>query len=251
MENETHSPEPQAQKKGNKMVPLAIIFAGIIIAGAVVYTGNMNKTSGNAAGAQANAQGAATPPVAVNIKNVKTDGEPFIGDPNAPVTIAYWSDYQCPFCKQFETQTLSQIIDNYVKTGKVKVVFKDFQFLGPDSGTDSLFARAVWQLYPKQYFAWRTAMYNSQDGENTGFGDEASVVALTKTISGIDVTKVEQLISQDQKQFQTAIEADRTEGSNFGIQGTPGFIIGDQLIPGAVSYASFQQAIDAQLAKSK
>ncbi|MBI2023890.1 thioredoxin domain-containing protein [Candidatus Giovannonibacteria bacterium] len=66
--------------------------------------------------------------VDVDIKN-----EPFIGDPNAPVTIAYWSDFQCPFCQRFEQNTLPTLVDQYVKTGKVKIVFKDFQFLGPDS----------------------------------------------------------------------------------------------------------------------
>ncbi len=111
----------------------------------------------------------------VNVKDVKIEGEPFVGNANAPMTIAFWSDFQCPYCKAFETGGIPQIttpaampelVKNYVDTGKVKIVFKDLAFLGPDSDTAALWSRAVWELYPAQYMAWRTAMYEAQDGEN-------------------------------------------------------------------------------------
>ena len=87
----------------------------------------------------------------VNVKDVKTEGNPFIGQPSAPATIAVWGDYQCPFCKRFETETLPDIIKNYVDTGKVKVVFMDFAFLGSDSTTAALYGRSVWKLYPDTF----------------------------------------------------------------------------------------------------
>ena len=111
----------------------------------------------------------------VNVKDVLMAGEPFIGDPDAPIVIAFWSDFQCPFCKSFETggvpqiptpAAMPEIVKNYVSTGKAKIVFKDFAFLGPDSDTAALYGRAVWELYPAQYIAWRIAMYQAQDGEN-------------------------------------------------------------------------------------
>lgn len=106
------------------------------------------------------------PKSTTNVKNVITAGLPFLGKSDAPQTIAFWSDFQCPYCKMFELGTLPQIIQNYVDTGKVKVIFKDLSFLGPDSDTAAIYSRAVWELYPQQYFAWRTAMYEAQDGEN-------------------------------------------------------------------------------------
>jgi len=110
----------------------------------------------------------------VNVKDVLMAGEPFIGDPDAPITIAFWSDFQCPYCKSFEVgheqiptpAAMPEIVKNYVSTGKAKIVFKDFAFLGPDSDTAALYGRAVWELYPAQYIAWRIAMYEAQDGEN-------------------------------------------------------------------------------------
>ena len=87
----------------------------------------------------------------VDIKNVKIDGDPFIGQANAPVTIALWGDYQCPFCKRFEVETLPQIIKNYVDAGKVKVVFMDFTFLGNDSITAALYSRSIWKRSRRSY----------------------------------------------------------------------------------------------------
>lgn len=99
--------------------------------------------------------------------SVSVDGDPFIGNANAPLTIIEWTDYQCPFCGQFEKVSLPQIMQKYVDSGQVKVVFKDFPFLGPVSNLDAEYGRAVWALYPQQYFAWRTAAYEQQQPENS------------------------------------------------------------------------------------
>src|SRR3989344_4315191 len=105
----------------NKLLPVAVIVAGLLIAGAVLWNGSRSGVPG----------GPGAAPV-VDVKDVKTDGDPFIGQADAPVTIVFWSDFQCPFCKSFVTETLSQIIENYVNPGKAKVVFMDFPFLGED-----------------------------------------------------------------------------------------------------------------------
>lgn len=234
-------------------VPGAIIIAGVII-GIFALLGL--RSLGNAA----LANGAATgqqPSVAVDIKDVKTAGEPYIGDANAKVVLAFWSDFQCPYCKAVEVGGVPQIptapaipdiIKNYVDTGKVKIVFKDYPFLGNDSITDAEYGRSVWKLYPTKYFAFRTAMYQAQDEEgDQGFGNEATVVTLLATIPGIDAQKVKADVAANKAAYDAAADADKTEGSNFGISGTPGFITGKTLIPGAVDYAQFKQAIDAQL----
>jgi len=225
------------------LIPASIVVAGLLVAVGIFFGGKTNSPSAaNPQGGDQQAQA-----LKVDIKDVNTKDDPFIGNPNAKVTIAYWTDYQCPFCKQFETTTFQDIVKNYVSTNKVKIVFKDFQFLGPDSGTAALFARSVWSLYPDKYFTWREALTNKQDAENGGFGDQASIVALTKTISGIDADKVVADINTNKDTYQKAIDADRTEGTKFGINGTPGFIVGKQVLSGALGYAQFSQVLDAEL----
>ncbi|MBI3290808.1 thioredoxin domain-containing protein, partial [Candidatus Falkowbacteria bacterium] len=139
MENETQpTPQTETQKPNPYLVPFAIVVAGIIIAGAVMYS-QAPRGGGGAAGVPSEQK--------VNIKDVDLKGEPFIGNAQAPVTLAYWLDFQCPFCQRFDLQTLPVLAQMYVNTGKLKVVFKDFQFLGPDSQTAGLAAHAVWELY--------------------------------------------------------------------------------------------------------
>jgi protein-disulfide isomerase len=101
----------------------------------------------------------------VDIKDVDIGDDPYIGNKNAPVVMAFWSDYQCPFCKKTEVEVFPTLIEDYVETGKLKIVFLDFVFLGQDSVTASVFDHAVWELYPEYYFTWREKMFASQDAE--------------------------------------------------------------------------------------
>ena len=230
-------------------VPIAIVIAGALIAGAV-YFASIGRAPVNAGA------GAPPPQQPVNIKDVKTAGDPFIGNPNAPVVLAYWSDHQCPFCKAVEVGGVPQIpiapafpelIKDYVDTGKLKIVFKDYSFLGPDSTTAALYEHAIWELYPDKFYTWRKAMMLAQDEEHAGFGNESSILELIKTIPGVDSDKAKALVAKKTTAYTKSIEADRAEGASFGIQGTPGFITGTKLISGAAEAATFKAAIDEQL----
>lgn len=225
-------------------LPAAVVVAGGLIAAAVLWSGaHPVPTPPGTPGA-----GAAAP--SVNISDIKMDGDPYVGSAGAPVTIAFWSDYQCPFCKQFELTTLPQIMQDYVDTGKVKIVFMDFAFLGNDSIAGGMYARSVWKLYPKQYFAWRTAMFKAQDQEgDVGFGNAASIDKLDATIPGLDAAKIAADVKANASAYQAAMDADKLEAQKEGVNATPSFVIGTQLIQGAYPYATFKSAIDAALAK--
>ena len=237
--------EPEVTNKTHTLaIPIAIVIAGAIIGGALIIGLRSSSSTGMAANPpqpQATAQ-------AVDITKVKIAGQPFIGNQNAPITMAYWYDYQCPFCKQNEENAMPQIIKDYVDTGKVKVVFKDFQFLGPDSQTAGLAGRAVWEVAPDKFYVWHKAMYDKQDNENSGWGNKTDVIALTKAILGPDGgAKVEQLMTANATKYQKEMDADKAEGAAFGINGTPGFIIGKHRIDGAQPYAAIKQVIDLTL----
>lgn len=233
----------------NKLfLPIAVIVAGLFIAGAVYWNGQ--HPTQNPAGQQAQQAGT------YDISKVKTEGEPFIGNPTAPVTIAFWSDFQCPYCKAFEVghgqipgdPALPQIIKNYVDTGKVKVVFKDVVFLSPRAGMDSLtgaqYSLAIWKLYPDKYFAWRTAMFNAQDEEGGGFGDAASIDKLDATIQGIDAAKVAADVKANADAYTAHANAVTAEAQTIGVNATPSIIVGTQKIEGALPFSEFQKVID-------
>ena len=221
-------------------LPAAVVVAGLFIAGAVIWSGSHPAQAPGTAGT------GAAPAPSVNIKDITTTGDPFIGKADAPITIAEWSDYQCPYCKQFELTTLPQIVKDYVDTGKAKVVFMDFTFLGNDSVAGALYGRSVWKLYPDQYFAWRTAMFNAQDEEgDKGFGNAATIDKLDATVPGLDAAKIAADVKANATAYQAAIDADKAEAGKAGVNATPSFVIGTQLIQGAYPYATFQAALDA------
>jgi len=229
-------------------LPGAIIIAGLCIAVGLFF--GLSRTGASQAAT-------AGTPQKVDVKDVKLDGEPYIGQKDAPLTMAFWSDYQCPFCKAVEVGGVPQIpvepsipaiVKNYVDTGKLRIVFKDYAFLGNDSVTAAEYGRAIWDLYPEKYFEWRTKMYQAQDEEgDQGFGDAASIDALIKKIPGFDDAKIKAQITAKKAQYDAAIAADQQEGASFGIQGTPGFIVGTKSIDGAQAPAVFTAAIESQL----
>jgi len=162
--------------------------------------------------------------------------------------MAYWFDYQCPFCKQEEETVLPRLIADYVDTGKVKIVLKGVTFLGPDSVTAGLASKAVWEIAPDKFREWHKAMFDKQDDENAGWGKKEDIVALTKTIAGIDAAKVDELMTSKAAAYQQAMDADASEGATMGVGGTPSFLIGKQMIVGAQPYDQLKAAIDGVLA---
>ena len=222
----------------NYLLPIAVIGAGLLIAGAVMWNGSAPSGPPGTGG---------TP--SVNAKDVKTDGAPFVGSADAPLTIIEWADFQCPYCKNFEVQTFPQILKEYVNTGKVRYVFLDLAFLGPDSVDAARYSRAVWKLYPDKYLEWRSAMYAAQDAEHEGFGNAASIDKLNATIVGLDAAKVAADVKANGTAYQALIDADKDEAQKVGISSTPSFIVGTQGLVGALPFESFKATIEAELKK--
>ncbi len=225
------------------LTPIALIVAAVIIAFAFIYGRGMG---GATAPATADAP-------AVDIAKVTTDGEPFIGEANAPVTMALFYDYQCPFCKQFEQTVTPQLVANYVKTGKLKIVFKDFQFLGNDSLDAAVFGRALWESQPDKFYDWYVAMFNAQDDEgDKGFGKMSTIDTLAKTIPGLDVAKVDALVKSNRAKYEQMASVSRAEGAAMGINGTPTIVVGKKVFTGMSPdqfYAGISAEINAELKK--
>jgi protein-disulfide isomerase/uncharacterized cupredoxin-like copper-binding protein len=183
----------------------------------------------------------------------ETKGEPVIGQEDAPVTIAYWGDYQCPFCKRFEQRTFPQLKNNYISEGKVRFVFKDFQFLGPDSTTAGIASECVWKQVggsnPDVFWNWHASMFDNQDGENSGWGNKQDIISMTQQVSGVNADQLSSCMEDNQQKFQDEMDTDKSEGESVGVTGTPGFVIyrtgsdSGQQITGAQPFSRFESVI--------
>lgn len=221
------------------LTPVAVLLGAAVIAFALIYGGGVRGTNPNDPNAAPE----------VDINEVSTNS-PFIGDPNAPTTVAVFYDYQCPFCKQFELAVTPQLME-YVTSGKTKIVFKDFHFLGEDSITAALYGRAFFELYPDRFGDWFNLMMVAQDDEgDRGFGDLPSIQQLTRGMDGVDEARVTALMNEKKSTYEAAIRADYTEGVALGINGTPTVIVGKKLLSGrtpAQFYSEIVAELEAQL----
>jgi len=221
----------------NYSTPIAVVLAGIIIAGALYF--NDSEKSKKVEIPKENSQTSV-----VNINNVKIDGEPFLGDPNAPIAIAVWSDYQCSACRVNEQSFLSPLINDYVRAGKVKVIFKDFVIFGVDSQNIAMTGRAIWEAYPNKYYEWHKMIFDNQGPTNSGWASVENIKKLTEKISGIDTSVIDKLLIDNDSKYQKMINDSRNEAISFKVNATPSFIIADQLIIGVPQYNEFKLYIE-------
>lgn len=182
---------------------------------------------------------------------VSLSDDPVKGNPNAPVTIVEFSDFQCPFCARFFAETLPQIQQDYIDSGKVKLVYRDFplESIHANARAASIAGECAddqkmfWQYHDK-LFEGQTqwARLSANDAANT-FQQYASELGLNSDNfnSCLNSPKYSDEINED---FQN--------GANYGVTGTPAFFIGNDkdgyvTLIGAKPYSAFQQVIDKEL----
>ena len=171
---------------------------------------------------------------------VLVDDDPFLGDDNAPVVIIEFSDYECPFCARFYSQTLSQIKSKYIDTGKVKFVYRDFPLsFHPQAIPAALAANCAGEQ--GKYFEYHDKIFTNGGSAGKSDGDYKRWAQEL----GLNVAEWE-TCRKDPKQA-AEIQKDFRDGGAAGVTGTPGFIINGQLLSGAQPFNVFQQIIESEL----
>ncbi|MBN1258941.1 DsbA family protein [Candidatus Peregrinibacteria bacterium] len=171
---------------------------------------------------------------------VSVDNDALKGDANAPVTIVEFSEYQCPYCKRYVDQTLSQINEKYIKTGKVKYVFRDFPLgFHQNAKPAAMAAECVHEKGGDEaYWKYHDVLFANQSAI-----DPDSLKKYAKEM-GYDIAAC-----LDNEKFADEVEADLAEGQKYGVQGTPAFFVNGRLVSGAVPFEVFETAIEEELAK--
>ena len=148
------------------------------------------------------------------------NGSPFLGNPDAPITILEWGDYQCTFCYKFHQNTLKIIDEDYIKTGKVKMVFKDFPLNGPDS---KLAAEASYCAQDQQkYWQYHDELYRNWGGERTGWITREALSEFAQTVN-LDIEKFNECL--DDSKHESRVNSLYEFGNNIGVDATPSFLV--------------------------
>jgi protein-disulfide isomerase len=148
------------------------------------------------------------------------NGSPIIGDPSAEITILEFGDYQCTFCYKFHQSTLNTIKQDFIETGKVKLVFKDFPLNGPDS---VLAAEAAYCAQDQEkYWQYHDELYKNWGGERTGWITRESLDKFATTVN-LDLEKFNECL--DDQKYSERVNQMYEFGKEIGIDATPSFLV--------------------------
>lgn len=170
---------------------------------------------------------------------------PVLGNADAPVTILEFSDYQCPYCRQYVRQTLPKILATYVETGQVRYLFKDFPLEShPNAQKAAEAARCAG--VQGSYWAMHGWLFDAQR-EWAQRGQEEALEKFVRYAEelGLDAMSFRDCLESGESGEQ--IRQDQWEGQQAGVRGTPSFLINGQLLAGAYPFETFQQMIEAEL----
>ena len=186
---------------------------------------------------------------------ISIDDDPMKGDPSAPITIIEFSDFQCPFCARFHDNTLPQLEQNYISTGKVNFVYRDFpiQNIHPNAVPAALVSECAddqnkfWKMHDK-IFETQNVWQDLEPNQAVGMFRQFALDV------GLDMEKFDACVSSGEHLQE--INNDLNDGRTYGVTGTPGFFVGnDKLgftkITGAQPFSSFQGIIEKQLERNR
>jgi protein-disulfide isomerase len=226
----------------------ALVVVGIVLG--VVLTGGKSESAKTVPtnGSLANALPGASDTNAL-LKGIPQKGLT-LGSAAAPVTLVEYIDLQCPFCEQFETRVMPNIINRYVRSGKLKVEAQPLAFIGPDSlrGRNAMLAAAQ----QNKAFNFSQVLYANQGTENTGWLDDGMVTNAATSIPGLNPrTLLTERYSAAVKDQASSVDAAATSAN---VTGTPTLFVGrtgsqgtQVPLQGPTDEASLDQAIRAAL----
>ena len=182
------------------------------------------------------------------------NASPILGDENAPLTLIEFGDYQCTYCKKFFRETVESILINYVETGKVKMLFKDFIVVdGAVGGNDSMNAANAAHCANDQGMFWQfhSTLYNNWAGEGTGWISSEQLNKFANTLE-LDMNEFSNCVSE--LKWKKLVNASHDDAVALGVTATPTFFVIDEnrnvlKITGAQHYDVFKDVFDSTLEK--
>ena len=176
-----------------------------------------------------------------------------MGNPDAPIKIEEFSDFQCPFCARFHNETESLLVNAYVTNGTVYFVYRSFgDFIGPESGASAEAAYCAGDQ--DKYWEYHDILFANQTGENIGAFSNRRLQAFAKALS-LDTGAFNSCLNSGK--YADRVAQDGVDAKAAGVTGTPAFLLtysvnGEQkqrFINGAVPYSQFQTEIEGALAE--
>jgi protein-disulfide isomerase len=169
---------------------------------------------------------------------------PILGKDNAKVTVIEFADFQCPFCEKWFTESASNLIKEYVNTGKVKFAYRHFAFLGEESNWAAEASNCANDQ--GKFWEYHDYLFKNQQGENQGAFTKAKLKGFAANLS-LNTSAFNSCL--DDGKYTKAVADDTAAGQTAGVTGTPTIFVNGQAIVGAQPYTALKTLIDQELSK--
>jgi len=205
------------KRKSRRILVAALVAVAVLVAGGIIAVSAVQGDSS----AKTSTAGRSTKAPKSVFAGIPQHGI-VLGSPSAPVTLVEFADLQCPYCAEFSREALPPIVQEYVRTGRVKIVFQGLAFLGPDS-QKALRAVVAAGL---QNRAWNVleGLYARQGAENSGWVTPALVREVSGDVAGLNTQR---MLGQTQSAaVSLRLREAKSLAGQAGVSGTPTFFVG-------------------------
>ena len=222
---------------------LGVLAAAGIVFGAVQVVGGGAVVASSGAAAQVEQSSAAeTSPLERRI-----DGDSMaIGSIDAPVVLSHWTDMRCPYCAVFSRDTMPQVIQEYVDSGKVRIEVHDAAFFGEQSERAAVAARAAGEQ--GKFFEFIAAVYEAAPESGHPELPTEQLIGFAKEVGVPNIAQFEEDLQRDD--LLLAVRQSTVQAQQLGVSGVPFFAVGEQAFSGAHPIDSFREFLDPILANS-
>jgi protein-disulfide isomerase len=170
--------------------------------------------------------------------DVPVDDDPILGAEDAPITIVEFSDYECPYCRQWHSEVYSQLIETYGE--QIRFVYRDFPLASIHSNANSAANAANCAHEQGVFWEYHDMLFSMEQGLGNGaYLDYASQL-------GIDQAGFQECL--DSSRYEAEVQADFDFAAELGVRSTPTFFINGIAVVGAQPFEIFQQVIERELA---
>ncbi len=175
---------------------------------------------------------------------ITQDGDPYKGSPDAPLRLVEYSDFLCGHCASFAA-TLDQLGPDYIETGKVQVIFRNFAFLAPESSQAAQAAECALDQGADQFWHYHDVLFDNQGTGRAAFSKPRLKVFAQQI--GLETALFDECLDSGAKANEVQIDLDL--GRSQGVQGTPTWFLNGQIVPGELPENELRQLFDSQLSQ--
>jgi protein-disulfide isomerase len=240
-----------AARKRRLTILLGVLGAAavIVVVAIVISSGGGSDKASNRPAAAENASGAipGQKESVAMLAGIPQNGI-YLGKPDAPVRFVEFADLQCPFCREYSLQTLPVLVQDYVRTGKVRMEFRNLSFIGPDSVKAGRAAAGAAQQ--SKLWNFNDIFYYNQGQENSGYVTPEFVDKIYNA-AGVEAAKANAVAATPAS--QAPLGTANTMAQRYGVDSTPSFLVGKRggglakVDVGPTDTAGLKKAIDGLL----